>query len=556
MRKNLWRVTAAVAVSALLPAGAASRADEAPANKEALRYDGKSFDYWQGYVTTELKTERLIEGVRAMRAFGTKGYGRPAAEAIVGIVKDHRKAADKVVDPQDPEIKLLLEAAEAVTSIGRPALDVLMREWKHPDVREFAEAAIKSSSEEFPLSADSARTLLQAVEGDAPELRKGAVKFLGQLLHDTDGKQPAIAAALSGGHGDGVVRAALAVLDQSEGDEYLTINVLFFLGPQAKAAIPALVKYRLRTGSNLGDTLAKIGADAGALVPLVAAGLKDPQPEVRYRAAAWLGEFGPAGRGTVPAVIEGLKDSDPSVRLKAIEVLGLLADPEKTVPALVRIFSDRREFREHRIEAALALAKFGREAKSALPELLKSFTRGVGEEGRQMSELQGRAQPSFVAPSPPLEKGEEKETSVRCAAIRAAARIGEPRQLIPSLVKVLESELGDKAAATIKAVASEGKLPPLMPVALSGNSSQLTECAVAHLVRVNPTAEEALPVLVRVLKRYSGETDLRSQIIQALGRMGPSARDALPAIWKAANEPDLRETAIAAAEKIVAKPEK
>jgi hypothetical protein len=57
--------------------------------KASLRYDGKTFDYWRDLWRNELSTERRMEAVKALAAFGAAGYGTEAAEAILEVVKQY-----------------------------------------------------------------------------------------------------------------------------------------------------------------------------------------------------------------------------------------------------------------------------------------------------------------------------------------------------------------------------------------------------------------------------------------------------------------------------------
>lgn len=61
----------------------------AKANRANLRYDGKSFDQWRDIWRNELSTERRLEAVKALAAFGAAGYGKEAAEVILDIVKQY-----------------------------------------------------------------------------------------------------------------------------------------------------------------------------------------------------------------------------------------------------------------------------------------------------------------------------------------------------------------------------------------------------------------------------------------------------------------------------------
>ncbi len=58
-------------------------------SKSALRYDGKTFDQWRTAWRTELSTEKRLEAVKALAAFGANGYGKEAAEAILDVAAQY-----------------------------------------------------------------------------------------------------------------------------------------------------------------------------------------------------------------------------------------------------------------------------------------------------------------------------------------------------------------------------------------------------------------------------------------------------------------------------------
>jgi hypothetical protein len=53
------------------------------------RYDGKTFDEWRNLWRRELKTERRIEAIAALAAFGRTAYPREAAEAILDVAGEY-----------------------------------------------------------------------------------------------------------------------------------------------------------------------------------------------------------------------------------------------------------------------------------------------------------------------------------------------------------------------------------------------------------------------------------------------------------------------------------
>jgi len=72
-----------------------------PDNQSNLLYDGKTFDQWRTAWQTELSTEKRLEVVKALAAFGANGYGKEAAEAIVEIAGqyDWISISNKAMEP-------------------------------------------------------------------------------------------------------------------------------------------------------------------------------------------------------------------------------------------------------------------------------------------------------------------------------------------------------------------------------------------------------------------------------------------------------------------------
>jgi HEAT repeat protein len=63
--------------------------------------------------------------------------------------------------------------------------------------------------------------------------------------------------------------------------------------------------------------------------------LKDDDESVRYRVARALGHIGPDAKAAIPALIEALKEPDARVRVAAAEAL-MEIDPEAAKKAGVR----------------------------------------------------------------------------------------------------------------------------------------------------------------------------------------------------------------------------
>jgi hypothetical protein len=106
-------------------------AQQPAVSKEDLRYDGKTFGYWQTYWRTELKAELRVEAIRAMAAFGANGYAEEAAVAVLEVMKAYDVAgafrnANQGVNPLRPDDRVVVEAQQALRKIGAPVVPRLL----------------------------------------------------------------------------------------------------------------------------------------------------------------------------------------------------------------------------------------------------------------------------------------------------------------------------------------------------------------------------------------------------------------------------------------------
>jgi len=94
------------------------------------------------------------------------------------------------------------------------------------------------------------------------------------------------------------------------------------IGPEAKEAIPALIKVLGNddVGRSASVALGRIARGAMEVVPALTRALSDPDVFVRCYAAETLGEIGPGAKEAVHA-LERLAEKDPAVRPFAREAL-------------------------------------------------------------------------------------------------------------------------------------------------------------------------------------------------------------------------------------------
>jgi hypothetical protein len=70
--------------------------------KSDLRYEGKTFDEWRAAWKTELSTNKRVEAVKALAAFGANGHGKDAAQAILEVAGQYDWTSiggNKMIEP-------------------------------------------------------------------------------------------------------------------------------------------------------------------------------------------------------------------------------------------------------------------------------------------------------------------------------------------------------------------------------------------------------------------------------------------------------------------------
>jgi HEAT repeat protein len=246
-------------------------------------------------------------------------------------------------------------------------------------------------------------------------------------------------------------------------------------GPEATAAVLDLMRgYDVNTQDAddrkvvwaACDAVNKIG---GPALPALREGLKDKSGNVRRFAAAALSHNAAWAGGSVPELFAALRDRDSSVRCDAVNALaGVKPRPKGYLPALLERLKD--EDSRVRNAAMANVGNLGPAARAAVPALIDIFDNDT----------------------PPL----------RVSALQALTLIKpEAKDILPALTRAVQEP---KRGVEIHAVLA--------------------------LAELGPAAAGAVPVLTAALVRHLRERDLNGaqEILNALGRMGPAAREALP----------------------------
>jgi len=298
--------------------------------------------------------------------------------------------------------------------------------------------------------------------------------------------------------------------------------------------------------------------------------LGDPSPAARLTAAEALGNMGPIARQAVPALARATRDPDLSVRSAAIGALGGIGPfAEAALPELMTALLDGKTGLP---VASQALYRIG---PAAVPPLIESLA-APDIEGRAHAVL---AKLGAVA-VPALKRAlNDPREPVRSSAATTLARIvpPAPREAVKEPIAKLIAAMNDpdllRRERAIQAVGQRGAeakdaVPALikllepgavsLPLAVELQYGRQVRASHSHHViealgRIGPTAQAALPSLRRFLRdkeleiagaeaidvlvrawRRGGED--RRAALEALGRIGPGAEDAIPALARAMPE--------------------
>jgi HEAT repeat protein len=415
--------------------------------------------------------------------------------------------------------------------------------------------------------------LLRALDDPSPEARYRAAEELARVGAPV---VPALAGRL--GHSAAHVRQAAAL-------------ALGEIGPDAAPALAALVRAAIDRDEGVrrvaSEVLARVdpawpvAAQTRLALPALVEGMRSDLPRVSRAAAALLVRV---GRPAVPALVELLADWEAeATRLAAFHILAQLGpSAAEAAPALAAVVaSGEPPFRQ---AAAEALARLGAAAAPAVPDLIRALS-DWSPPARQwaaralaaVGPAAGHAVPTLLGLLADYDDG------VREAAAEALVSVGEPavpllalvleerdlrragdrpafREAVDRLWRQLDAEGGhgipDRAWRTPTWAAREG---------LREQTEFVHEAAARVLGRLGPAAAPAAPALAqalcdqservrsaaaRALGEIGGEAApvlvsalasedhvLREAAATTLGRLGPAARCAVPALTAALRDP-------------------
>ncbi|HEY8505055.1 MAG TPA: HEAT repeat domain-containing protein [Gemmataceae bacterium] len=283
--------------------------------------------------------------------------------------------------------------------------------------------------------------------------------------------------------------------------------------------------------------------------------LKSGDAFARFKAASALGRLGAAAKDAVPALEEAARDSDPDVRQVARRALDVIRkavskepagekDEDPLRPLLVKLAS--RQLAD-RAEAVEELAKLGPEARAAIGPMIEY---GLLSPSRT---LQGKTADVLKEIDPILHRNVidllfDGDEGIRDDAARALGDLGEKAApAFPALKyhysRVVSSRNALKWIRGIRTLDSMVRVRPDDPLVVrevlrlvTAPNSPAREPAIGLLPFVRIDAKQRVAALARAL----ADPRCRALAAAELGKLGPAARPALPALERLKLDPDAK----------------
>ncbi len=365
---------------------------------------------------------------------------------------------------------------------------------------------------------------------------------------------------LHGGGGQSVASLINQLDDKNAKKRASAAAALGEWGAEAKLAIQRLIKSLKDpdelTSREAAVALGKIGAPGRDDLPALLASINDPKPEVRRYVCHAVGEMGPEGASAADQLVSMLGDDDERVRENAARSLGNLGPDAKSValPALTKALEDRikavrvgaavaistllnppnpedvpllltivkMKDSEASVHGAAALAKLGKKAKSAVPELI-DMAKNLDSAGRRgaiecLATIE--PEPKQVIPVYLAAFKEGSDIGLRQSALIALGQTGKTldkekdKDTIASIVAVLADSIKDSdkqiKMAAMSAVGKFGdklgtagakQVMPTIIEAIQSKDNAFVEQAHETIAGLGPLAKDAVNPLITMIEK-------------------------------------------------------
>lgn len=456
---------------------------------------------------------------RRLAAEALAGTGaRPACAALLPMLRDEdvgvRESVAAGLLHLDVEAKVIL-----------PVLTAWLKAKEAGDRRMAAVALCRLGREAAPAVPD----LVKAMRDEDAQVRAAAVRSLGAVGPAALEAVPALTAALE---------------DEKWSDDRIAVaEALARVGPNPDVA--ASVKRWLKDGGprrvEAARLLWRIDRSPEAVTALAEV-LRSGEAGDRRSAAEALRQIGPGAKAALPDLAASLKEKDFVLRASAVRALGRLGEDAKPAARELEPLLNDEDI-SIRVVAAVALWQVAKD-----PRAFPIFTAALKDEDAQVRGFAAWWLGHIGAPAkdtlPALQKAlTDPEARVRLDAAEAMFLInqhGAARGAAARALQAEDPEVRADAAGRLGYVFGVRAKPaiPQLVQALWDDDAFVRSCAAEALGRIGPEAKEAIPALTVVLKTEGGEDSAYSAAAEALGRIGPEARSAVPFLRAMLQHPD------------------
>jgi hypothetical protein len=283
---------------------------------------------------------------------------------------------------------------------------------------------------------------------------------------------------------------------------------------------------------DLGWVLRDIGRPAAAPVAAILEDRGLPV-ETRILAADVLRRLMGNAGDTIPAMSRTLSDPATPADLRAVVAVALLEQDERSIPflrAIVKALRGKVMSLEHEHEHE-HLAKLGARAHVAMPELIEALddAADTGKQNfaaRSLAAFGPAAKPAIPALRRVLKQANAPTVHLAATAL---ARIGpDAAPAIPELIDVL-----DQTPAAVEALTAIGaaSVPALSRILETSGDSRRAE-AVEILGKLGTSAKAAIPALAAMIREPAERSQIHLDAVAMLEKFGADAEEALPAMAK------------------------
>ncbi len=471
---------------------------------------------WIDWALKCLADER--HSVRTQGVQGLRRLGPRAARAIPTLVAAFH----------DDDERLRSELAWTLASIGEAAVP----------------ACLEAAADADPRARAGAATAL----GGLPTAAARSVPVLLARMKDEDADVRVAAAGAFGAFGADArfaVPALVAALGESRRMKLVAARTLGRLRLEAPTVVPALARLAGDASENedvrsaASWAIGQMGDYAKDAVKDLVAAAESESLIARGQAFATISALGPVAESALPSLVRLAEGEDEDARSLALSALGSVRpDDERALAVFAKALAG-----DHGGEGVLAAVGLVRAGKAGLPALRAAV---ADEALRSRVERVEFGPWGFGDPAGALDilvaLLDEEHPSLRRVGLRGLSQCdASAARAVPAVARRLADEDPDirrevvdvlgqigKGSATVAAVLREATVD-----ADPGVRAQ----AVTQLAWLDVKPDDAL-LAALVARLADGAESVRQSAVDALGRFGPAAKSALPALRQRLQDPD------------------